>query len=353
MSSSNQTMPRTSEHSNMRSAKNKVFDLCIEMICNAISNSAGQVENSTVELSKNFMHLSEASGQQGGILDQLVQTISRLEYKGGYISLQEFTKMMSNHIEKTIDKIVVISENAMTLAFAMEGVLDQLAHIENFLKQVNKINKQTRMLALNATIEAVKAGPAGRGFSVVAKEVKQVSSQIDDMAHEMQSTISSMSQTLHKGKETLGKVADIDMSDNIRVRNDLDELMMVLVSQNEGVAHIMKQASVSVKEISSKIGHITIGVQFQDRNSQVATNVIALLKSIGANMDNDNLPVSENPAETLEKFASVLTLSALKQQLFMIASERGINVAQLAGGSVINMSASTKNASSSDDSELF
>lgn len=352
MSSSIHSVPNTDD-GHVRSTKNKVFDLCIEMICNAISNSAGQVENSTVELSKSFMGLAEASGQQGNILEQLVQTISRLDYNGRAISLQEFTKMMSDHIEETIDKIVVISENAMTLAFAMEGVLDQLAHIEKFLKQVNKINNQTRMLALNATIEAARAGAAGRGFSVVAQEVKQVSGQIDSMAQEMQSTISSMSETLYQGQETLGKVAGIDMTDNIRVRNDLQMLMKVLVSQNENVAHIMKQASMSVKEISSKIGHITIGVQFQDRNSQIATNVIALLKSMGSVIDNDTVSGTDDPAQALEKIASVLTLSTLKQQLFMVASEHGVKVPQVAGGSVINIYDSSQKPQAGEDVELF
>jgi hypothetical protein len=65
------------------------------------------------------------------------------------------------------------------------------------------------------------------------------------------------------------------------------------------------------------------------------------------------LSVSDDPAVALENLASVLTLSTLKQQLFITASERGIDITQFAGANVINMAASTESASAGDDVELF
>lgn len=303
----------------------RIVDVGLEMICNVLTGAAGTVEDSAVELSDSFKALAQGAGLQGDILHRLVQTINQLEYNNDHITLEQFIQMMGHYITDTIDKIMSISENAMTLSFAMEGAIEKLYDIEKFIEEVNKINSRTRMLALNATIEAARAGEAGKGFSVVANEVKNVSGQIDNMAREMNTQISAISQTLRTGQDTLGKVAGIDMSANISSRAKLDILMDSLVKQNANVTAIMQQSSEAVKELSSQIGKITMSVQFQDRNSQIISNLVAFINILRDHQaDPQQHPLSSNPEEALEKLASVMTLSAVRQQLFEVASQRGL-----------------------------
>lgn len=303
------------------------IDVCYEAVCKTLTESASEVEDAANELSSGFRTLAQSAGQQGEVLERLVQTLSQLEYDGKAITIEEFIYKMGFNINDTIHKIVTISENAMSLAFAMEGVIEQLEGIENFIQKVNKINNETRMLALNATIEAVRAGDAGRGFAVVADEVKQVSTQIDTMARDMQTQIGSISKTLRNGRETLGKVAGIDMSANISARAELDGLMRALLAQNASVSDIMRQSSCSIKEISSHIGRITVSVQFQDRNSQFISNLVALIKAM-RDHEKDPLahPLPIDTADALEKLGSFMTLSAIRQKLFEVAKERGLDV---------------------------
>ncbi|MFZ4126199.1 MAG: methyl-accepting chemotaxis protein [Rickettsiales bacterium] len=324
------------------------IDVCYEAVCKTLTESAAEVESAATDLSGGFRVLAQSASQQGDVLEKLVQTLSQLEYDGRAITVEEFIHKMSFNINDTIDKIVTISENAMSLAFAMEGVIEQLEGIEKFIQKVNKINNETRMLALNATIEAVRAGEAGRGFAVVADEVKQVSTQIDGMARDMQSQIGSISRTLRTGRETLGKVAGTDMSANISARAELDGLMQALLAQNANVSSIMQDSSKMVREISSHIGRITVSVQFQDRNSQIISNIIALIKAM---RDHEKEPLT-NPlptdtAEALEKLGSFMTLSAIRQKLFEVAKTRGLAVHD-----AVTLSASIAN-SQEDDVELF
>lgn len=327
------------------------IDVCYEMLCNMLTASAGEVEKSATELSGNFKSLAESTGQQGQVLERLVQTAGQLQHKDGHITLTQFIDMMGNSVSSTIGKIVEISENAMSLAFTMEGVVEQLEGIEKFIQQINKINNQTRMLALNATIEAARAGEVGKGFAVVANEVKAVSQQIDDMAQEMQSQIGKISNTLRSGQDTLGKVAGIDMSQNIAARAELDMLMGALLKQNTNVAEIMHHSSESVKQISSQIGRVTVSMQFQDRNSQIINNIVALIRAMRDHEKNpEKYPLPEDPAAALEKISEVISLSAIRQQLYTLAAARGLQVH--APESTQPIFTSTPSADG-DDVELF
>lgn len=311
------------------------LDVCYETLCNVLEESATEVERNTSDLSVNFKALAEATGAQANILGKLVDTASRLEHDNGYMSFEDFMKVMNDSISSTIGQIVTIAENAMALSFVMEGVIEQLNGITRFLGQVNKINNQTRMLALNATIEAARAGDAGHGFAVVAREVKHVSAQIDTMAKEMQDQIGNITAKVQGGQETLEKVAGIDMSANVRAKEEIENLLAALLKQSRAITSVVQESSDSVKAISSKISGITVSMQFQDRNSQTITNLISLTRKL-REYENDPLkhPLPNDPVAALDVLASVLTLSAIRQKIFARAAQSGMEGAEAAGGRV-------------------
>ncbi len=332
--------------------KDNLIAICNQTICELLKQSASEVENSTTDLSSNFQVLAKSANQQGSVIEKLTNMLNFLEHHDGNISLNDFIRMMENNITDTIDKIVTISENAMTLAFTMEEVVEQLEGIEDFVQKINKINKETRMLALNATIEAARAGDAGHGFAVVATEVKEVSTQVDVMAKEMQVQIGAISKTLHSGRQMLGKVAGMDLSGNITTRTKLDELMQAMLTQNSRITTTMQQSAEMIREISNQINRFTMGVQFQDRNSQVIENVVHLLEAIRLHeLNNEILP--ENPQQALEQLTQNITLSAFKNMIFTNAANKGLNVQPSNSKTTIFSAPAEQNAPADDDIELF
>jgi methyl-accepting chemotaxis protein len=336
------------------STNNQLFAICHETICDLLKQSAGEVENSTGDLSNNFQVLAKSANQQGAVIDRLISMVNFLEHHDGDISLSDFMKMMDKNITDTIEKIVTISENAMTLVFAMEDVVNQLEGIEQFVQKVNKINKETRMLALNATIEAARAGDAGHGFAVVATEVKEVSTQVDVMAHEMQTQINAISKTLRSSKQMLGTVAGMDLSSNITTRTKLDELMQAMLKQNERISSTMHESADMIRQISTQINNFTMRVQFQDRNSQIIENVINLLSTIREyELQPGNLP--EEPQAALEQLTQKVTLSAFKNIIFTAAAKKGLQVQPASGSMALFNSQAAQEAENAeeDDIELF
>lgn len=329
-----------------------VSDICIETSCTVLSDAARTVEGVVADISSGFMSLTEATHQQSEVLDKLLLTVSHLDLDGEHVTLQQFTEIMDEQITKTVDKIVSISENSVALAGTMEDVMEKLENIESHIMNLSKINNSTRMLALNATIEAERAGEAGRGFAIVASEVKKVSSDIDVMSHEMKEQIQSISMTLRDGQDSLQEVAQIDMSSNIAAREKLSALMQSLLNQNDTVAKVMRQSAESVKEISSQIGNITIGIQFQDKNTQIIDSIILLLQSLKSDQVS-SVTSSDDPARAIEEIAQVITLSEVQQQLFLMARQRGLNVEQLIHQEETSHASPSGGGEEEDDIELF
>jgi methyl-accepting chemotaxis protein len=79
-------------------------------------------------------------------------------------------------------------------------------NINNMVSSINAIADQTNLLALNAAIEAARAGDAGRGFSVVADEVRNLASKAGASAGEINTVVSQNQTLLRSLADTLGKL---------------------------------------------------------------------------------------------------------------------------------------------------
>jgi methyl-accepting chemotaxis protein len=169
---------------------------------------------------------------------------------------------------------------AMSMVYDLDDAINMLADIENFVDDIQAINKQTNLLALNATIEAARAGEAGKGFTVVANEVKVVSNEISELSESMRNKITNVSGSIRKGYETLRDVATTDMSTNILAKERLDGLMESMMQQNDNFSDVMRESASSSLEISSNISNMVVGMQFQDRTSQYIENSLLSLNAL-------------------------------------------------------------------------
>lgn len=83
-------------------------------------------------------------------------------------------------VNASVEAIHGLVEEVEQVDQKLEGFLQALNELSHFAREIDKITRQTRLLALNATIEAARAGELGRGFSVVAAEVKALASETSD-----------------------------------------------------------------------------------------------------------------------------------------------------------------------------
>jgi methyl-accepting chemotaxis protein len=328
----------------------------LQTICKELPETAELVEHSTRELSDRFQVLADGARQQTERVENIVSLASKLELDGKEVSLPEFTKLFDDTLAESVNKILQVSKLAMQMVFSMDEAIKDLEDTSGLITHIQKITKQTRLLALNATIESARAGEAGKSFAVVANEVKDVAQEIANLSDDMNSKITSVQNGVLKGYDVLKDVATTDMSDNIMAKENLDKLMKSLMKRNAAFTDTLKETASASQEISDNIMQMTIGMQFQDRTSQVVESCVCLLSALKEMLE---MLQSATPKQMekqpelqtiqqdfAEMMVGVVKLSHIRNQMSETLQGNGITLES-------QTSTNTSSSDDEDDVELF
>lgn len=176
------------------------------------------------------------------------------ESQQGAEAVQEGMEVF-NHTHQQINELGDIMEQATASIDALKSESDK---IENLIDVINGIAEQTNLLALNAAIEAARAGEAGRGFAVVADEVRGLASRTRESTHE----VSSMVEAIQSGTATVVDTMEKGKASTEECNQQVDQAREKL-----GLIHD------AMKNINSRVGSISGAVSDQKYNfNQVADN---------------------------------------------------------------------------------
>lgn len=120
-------------------------------------------------------------------------------------SIQEIARSMA----VTRDNVQTVSDETTQAAEYIQQMLIAAKSMGEVVVLINNISSQINLLSLNAAIEAARAGDAGRGFSVVADEVKKLANQTSDSTGKIASEISGMQNITESVSSTLSKIKDL------------------------------------------------------------------------------------------------------------------------------------------------
>jgi methyl-accepting chemotaxis protein len=245
-------------------------------------HTARFVEQAIVALSDRFAALAEQATAQSARVEALLTTTDRIVTDTESVGMSELTDLMQRSLRQVVERTEGMSRNAGAMAEALTSVSDSVRRIDGFTAQLDRINQQTRMLSLNATIEAARAGEAGRGFTVVANEVRQLSVQTATLSRSMQSETGAIAEAIRQGGALVAAVRDVDLSGDQAARERLERLLGGLLRRREEIDAVIRESARGSAEIASQISAIVGGLQFQDRSTQTLQHVTTMLHATSA-----------------------------------------------------------------------
>lgn len=178
---------------------------------NETSKARDEITEVITKIAENAsMHedsVNEVSNSMNQIFEQVKNSVNlaNLVSNSSNEAANNTTEAM-NVFEASIEKVTTVNKTVEHTAAIIEELQSKSQEIKSFSEIVSDIAAQTNLLSLNAAIESAKAGEQGKGFSVVANEIKilaqqsnEASKQISNIASNMQNEISSAMETIQNG----------------------------------------------------------------------------------------------------------------------------------------------------------
>ena len=185
-----------------------------------IAASTQQMNASTEEVAGTTGDLTERASQQALTVRAAAEDASRIleiakvlatgavETAQRNAALAQLARSHRERLDASTEELARLAEEVTRGTAEADALASASAEIEKFIAQTRAIAKQTHMLALNASIEAARAGEEGRGFSVVAEEVRKLAAQTSEAAASTGETVRAVVSSVQVARERLLRLLD-------------------------------------------------------------------------------------------------------------------------------------------------
>ncbi|MCH8465899.1 MAG: methyl-accepting chemotaxis protein [Roseinatronobacter sp.] len=250
----------------------------------SIAKRVGVLSISIAQVTCDVQDVAELADHQRGVFQTIRTRMSHVSGRGGDVMTAAHTALESSNtaegrVSETSEAIALMMENVAALtervngiAAHLERVVASIARVAKVTQDVSGIARQTNLLSLNASIEAARAGVHGRGFMVVAGEVKQLSTQagqataeigakVEELRLEMESVISEASeasQLAHVIREKTGSVGG-----DVR---SLPDLLAGMRHAQQQIVHVASGIDTEISQTLHEIEQMAQGVDQQAVN---------------------------------------------------------------------------------------
>jgi len=242
-----------------------------------MASGSEQLSASAEEISRGMDGQASRSSQIATATEEMSQTVidvARNASDIAQISTQAFDQAKNGEavVKRSVDEVQAVSSTVAESSLVMQRLGDSSKQIGDIVGVINDIADQTNLLALNAAIEAARAGEQGRGFAVVADEVRKLAERTTQATSQINSMISSIqSEVEHAGVSMNNATARVEsgvafsrkagdsLGDIVGSVNNLQSMVQQIASATEEMSTVSETISSDIQGIAEGSREISAG----------------------------------------------------------------------------------------------